>query len=102
MADNCNFPHVRLAKGACTRFETRQDFLDDRARMKDSLASEAWAHTTMETVNAVQEGPGKVHLAIVQLREHADGTVYRPFNTFWIVTLQDGHWGIQFRSSFLS
>ena len=40
MADNCNFPHVRLAKGAFTRFETRQDFLDDHARMKDSLASE--------------------------------------------------------------
>jgi len=102
MADNCNFPHVRLAQGKFTRFETRQDFLDSQMGLKDRLEAEGWVHTTMDSVKVVQEGPDKVHLAIVQLREHADGTVYKPFNTLWIITLQDGNWGIQFRSSYVT
>ena len=43
----------------------------------------------------------KVHLAITNERRHADGTVYKRFDTFWIATCVDGHWGIQFRSSYL-
>lgn len=83
MADNCNFPHVRLAQGTFTRFETRRDFLDSQVGLKDRLEAEGWAHTTMDSVKIVQEGPDNVHLAIVQLREHADGTVYKLFNRGW-------------------
>ena len=78
-----------------------EDFLNAHANMKERLSAQGWAHTTMEKVEVVHEGPDKVHLAILQHREHADGTVYRPFETLWIMTLQDGHWGVQFRSSFL-
>jgi hypothetical protein len=81
MADACNFPHVRLALGKFTTHETREDFIRAGANLKDRL---------------------KVHFAIVNKRQHTDGTVYKPFNTFWIATLQDGHWGIQFRSSYLT
>ena len=102
MADACNFPHVRLAKGSFTRFETREDFLKTHASMKDRLKAEGWNNTTMESIKVVHEGPDKVHLAIENSRRHADGTVYKPFNTFWVITLQDGHWGIQFRSSYLT
>lgn len=34
-------------------------------------------------------------------RRRADGSVYSPFETLWIATLQDGRWGIAFRSSYL-
>ena len=101
MADNTNFPHIRHAEGTFRFLDTREDFLNAHANMKERLSAQGWAHTTMEKVEVVHEGPDKVHLAILQHREHADGTVYRPFETLWIMTLQDGHWGVQFRSSFL-
>jgi len=34
-------------------------------------------------------------------RRREDGTVYNEFDSLWIVTEQDGHWGVQFRSSYL-
>ena len=40
-------------------------------------------------------------MALVMARRDKDGTVYNRFDTFWVATLEDGHWGIRFRSSFL-
>jgi len=35
-------------------------------------------------------------------RWRKDGSLLSTFETIYIVTLQDGHWGIQARSSFAS
>ena len=35
------------------------------------------------------------------LGRRADGSIYHRFKSLWIATEQDGHWGIQFRSSYL-
>ena len=102
MADACNFPHVRLALGKFTTHETREDFIQASANLKSRLEAEGWARTHTESIEVIHEGPDKVHFAIVNQRQHTDGTVYKPFNTFWIVTLQDDRWGIQFRSSYLT
>ena len=48
------------------------------------------------------DGADKVHLAINYARCRADGTEYYAFPSLWIFTRIDGHWGVQFRSSFLS
>ncbi len=95
-----NFPHVRLAGG---RFETFEDA--DAMRRYDAsrtsgLADEGWARTTLEECEAVQSGPGKVHCTVRYARRRSDGTVYHEFDSLWIVTEQDGHWGVQFRSSY--
>jgi hypothetical protein len=43
-----------------------------------------------------------VHLKVAFSRWRADGSLIGRFETIYIVTLQDGHWGIQARSSFAS
>jgi hypothetical protein len=101
-ADTFNFPHIRLAKGKFTVLETREDYLKNGARMKTALQEEAWHHTVLESLEVIQEGPDKVHLIIENTRRRADDTVYNRFRTLWIATSQDGHWGIQFRSSYLA
>jgi hypothetical protein len=100
-ADSFNFPHIRLAEGKFTILETRDDYLKNGARMKVALEEAGWHHSVMESLEVIQEGPDKVHLAIENTRRRADDTVYHRFKTLWIATLQDGHWGIQFRSSYL-
>jgi hypothetical protein len=97
-----NFPHVRLANG---RFETIEgpDTLRTRhERSTAGLQAEGWHHTNLDTIEAVQSGPDKVHFTLRYTRCRADGTPYDTFDSLWIVTDQDGHWGVQFRSSYLS
>ncbi len=102
MADAFNFPHIRLASGTFTIIETREDFLQlqDRTDAR-RVAVEGWHHTVIESLEVVHEGPDKAHLAIEYTRRRADDSVYSRFNSLWIATLQDEHWGIQFRSSYM-
>jgi hypothetical protein len=99
MADAFNFPHIRLASGKFAVFETREDFMRRFDANTSALAAEGWHHTVIESLEVIHAAPDKVHLAIAYTRRHADDTVYSQFNSLWIATRQEGHWGIQFRSS---
>lgn len=101
LADTLNYPHVRLANGVFTEIPNREAFIERSRAGKARLTAEGWARTTVAKVVAIHVGSDKVHLAITNERRHADGTVYKRFDTFWIATCVDGHWGIQFRSSYL-
>ena len=97
-----HFPHLRLAgNNYFQSFETSNDFRVAQEGVGARLNAEGWHHTFTLSIVAVQEGPLKVHLAIRQSRQRADGTEYIGFDTLWIFTKIDGRWGVQFRSSFL-
>ena len=100
-ADTFNFPHIRLAEGKFVVMETGDDYRKNGARIQALLEEEGWHHTVLESLEVIQEGPDKVHLVIENTRRRTDDTIYNRFKTLWIATLQDGHWGIQFRSSYL-
>jgi len=98
-----HFPHRRLATDNQFQvWETAGDFRAPQDGMTERLAAEGWDHTTSLSVEAVQAGPDKVHLAIRQSRQRADGSEYNGFDTLWLFTKIDGRWGVQFRSSFLA
>ncbi len=101
LADSLNYPHFRLANGRFETMESRDAFVERAPRVARQLEKEGWHHTVMTSLDVVHEGDDKVHLAITYDRCHADGSVYNTFDTLWIATLQDAHWGIQFRSSYL-
>ena len=100
-AGTLNYPHTRLALGRFRTFESAQEFIDSATANEPRLIDEGWHHTVMAKIEAVHAGADKVHLAITNERCHEDGTVYNTFDTLWIATLDEGHWGIKFRSSFL-
>jgi len=99
-----HFPHRRLSGD--NEFQVWRTPDDFRATRGESLlvhlSAQAWHHTETTSIEAVQSGPDKVHLAINQSRRHADGAEYNAFPTLWIFTKINGRWGVQFRSSFLS
>lgn len=101
MADTFNFPHVRLALGRFVTIESAEALIALQPAIERSLEAEGWHHTVIDSVRVVHEGPDKVHLALRYSRCHEDGAVYNTFDTLWIATRQDDHWGIQFRSSYL-
>lgn len=102
MAGAFNFPHVRLAGGRFIDFPTAQDFITVQAGVSEQRKGEGFHHTTIEGMETVYAGDDKVHLAMDFARRRADDTIYERFHSLWIVTCLDGHWGVQFRSSFLS
>ncbi|RLT38746.1 MAG: hypothetical protein DWI58_14550 [Chloroflexi bacterium] len=99
--DTFNFPHVRLAGGKFRTIEDGDAMRTQNATGTERLRAEGWGYTTLESITPVQSGPGKVHVAVHYARRRSDGTVYTEFDSLWIVTEQDGHWGVQFRSSYL-
>lgn len=101
IADTFNFPHVRLNKGVFTIFQDREDYFRKSAGLKARLEAEGWHHTTLESVDIINETPDKVHMNLKFTRRRADDSIYNPFETLWIATLVNGHWGIAFRSSYL-
>ncbi len=103
MAAEMHFPHRRLPGGnEFEVWETADDYRASRGeRMTASLGGEGWDHTATTSIEAVQSGVDKVHLALNQSRRRADGTEYKAFPTLWVFSRIDGRWGVQFRSSFL-
>ena len=101
LADSLNYPHIRLANDRFATIQSREAFVSRSDAAKRSLDAEGWHHTVMTSAEVVHGGKDKVHLAIRFDRCHEDGSVYNTFDTLWIATQQDAHWGIQFRSSFL-
>lgn len=101
LADTLNYPHVRLANGRFVTIDSAADFVARSRKGKELLEAEGWHHTELRSIEVIHSGPDKVHMALTIDRCHEDDTVYNQFQTFWIATLQAGHWGIQFRSSYL-
>jgi hypothetical protein len=101
LAASLNYPHVRLANGRFETIESQGAFVERAPRVARQLEKEGWHHTVLTSLEVVHEDEDKVHLSIRYDRCRADGSVYNSFDTLWIATLQDAHWGIQFRSSYL-
>ena len=101
LASTLNYPHVRLANGRFVTIESHGAFVERAPLVARALQEERWHHTVLTSIEVVHEGDDKVHLAIRFDRCHEDGRVYNQFETLWIATRQDAHWGIQFRSSYL-
>jgi hypothetical protein len=92
-----HFPHVRLASGKVTVFQNRGDY-----KLKDfhARAGDGWARSQWEDRTPIHVGSQKVHLAVEFSRWRQDGSELGRYKSIYVVTLQDGHWGIQARSSF--
>lgn len=101
LAASLNYPHIRLTRDF-TRVETAAEFIERSRAGESRLREEGWHHTEIGAINPVQVGRDKVHLVLTMNRCRADGGVYNAFETLWIATLVDDHWGIQFRSSYLA
>ncbi|MEC9251770.1 MAG: hypothetical protein VX697_02160 [Pseudomonadota bacterium] len=100
-AGTLNYPHTRLALGRFRTFESARESIAASTAAEPRLDDEGWHHSVIAEIEAVHVGEDKVHLAMTVERCHEDGTVYNTFDTLWIATLDENHWGIKFRSSFL-
>jgi hypothetical protein len=94
-----NFPHVRIASDAVAVFPDAAAFRSgfEFARFAEQTG---WSRSEWTERRVVQAGPDKVHVAVVFTRFRADGSVLARYESLYIVTKSNGHWGVQARSSY--
>ncbi len=93
-----HYPHVRInEQGGVNIWQTAAD----AGTNFDALArNEGWARSSLDAVTMRANDAVKVHFEVAFSRYKADGTKYATYQSLWIVTLKDGAWGVQARSSF--
>lgn len=97
-AATLNYPHVRFASNEVRVWTDAGQFARENADYPKRLAP--WDHSRWESLQVIQSGPDKVHFSVVFVRFDANGKEIGKFPSLYIVTLKNGHWGIQARSSF--
>ena len=90
----CNYPHAFVgSNGGIRIIEDRWEANFDAMRER-----EGWHHSTLDSARAFIVKKDKVHFEIVFSRHKADGTTYHTVPGLWIMTKQDGKWGLSLRS----
>ena len=91
-----NFPSVRLASNRMVILQAG----DHQPGMFEQGALSEWDHSAWERRAVIHAGPDKVHFDTRFTRYRADGSVIGGFDSIYVVTCENGHWGVKARSSF--
>ena len=97
-AATLNYPHVRFASNEVRVYNAAEEFAREMKDYPKRLAP--WHHSRWESMSVAQSGPDKVHFTVTFVRYDENDKEIGKFPSLYIVTLKDGHWGVQARSSF--
>ena len=92
-----HFPHYRLASGRMNVLD--KPGMQDAARVWASAGS-AWHHSKWDRRRIISSSPDKVHVDTKFTRYRADGSKIGTYESLYIVTKEDGRWGVKLRSSY--
>jgi hypothetical protein len=93
-----HYPHVRINEAGGVNIW--RDASEAGTNFDALARSEGWARSSLDSVVMRQNDAVKVHFDVVFSRYKVEGTKYATYQSLWIVTLKDGAWGVQARSSF--
>jgi hypothetical protein len=91
-----NFPSVRLASNTLVIIEPGYH----HPGMFNQGALADWDHSAWERREVIHAGVDKVHIDTRFTRYRADGSVIGGFDSIYVVTCENGRWGVKARSSF--
>jgi hypothetical protein len=95
-----NHPHARVGADGTLAIregdsaQRRQDFFDVFRQRT------GWNHSCWDLREVIQSSENKVHIQVQFSRYRTDGSKIGAYPSIWVMTSQDGHWGIKMRSSF--
>ncbi len=94
MVATFHFPHVRVGGGEVRVSESGAEYMDrfDFEALSERLG---WERSEWDTVEAIQVGARGVNLAITGTRYGPGGTKIHSFDAIYLITEQDGRWGIR-------
>ena len=92
-----NYPSVRLASGKVVLIDKPGFHPPD---MFDRFRGQGWDHSAWDHRKIIHNSDDKVHVDTRFTRYREDGSKIGVYDSIYVVTRQDGHWGVQARSSF--
>lgn len=98
-AKTLNYPHVRIA-GDDVRVWQDVDEYTAYMDFDRFVEQTGWDHSAWDERTIVQSGKDKVHIAVTFSRYDKNDKKIATYQSMYIVTNRDGHWGTQARSSF--
>jgi hypothetical protein len=95
-----NYPHYRFASGKMMQW--KKEDMDDVyiKRVKTNLTNGGWHHSVWTRREIVHCSDVKIHVDTQFTRYREDGSIIGAYDSLYVLTLIDGHWGVQMRSSF--
>lgn len=91
-----NFPRLSIGRnGQVVVREGPDDIATDFDLLRQA---EGWDHSTIDLAEALQVSSDTVHFKVVFSRRRSDGAAYRTVPALFILTRQDGDWGLQLQS----
>jgi len=93
-----HFPHYRIAGGNVSVLQDPKTLPELFERFVAAMP--AWDHSAWARREVIHSGPDKVHIDTRFIRYRADGSVLASYDSLYIVTKRNGHWGVLARSSF--
>jgi hypothetical protein len=97
LAKTLNYPHVRFASGTVKVFANMDDF--SARPIYKSLTASGWDHSRWLAREVSLASLEKVHIATTFGRFDQKNQIMGTYQSLYIVTNVDDHWGIQARSS---
>jgi hypothetical protein len=91
-----HFPHYRLASGKMSVLKSAT--LDTTVFIK--LQQGGWDYSRWDHRNIIQASADKVHVDTRFSRYRKDGSKIGSYESLYIVTKENGKWGVKFRSSY--
>jgi hypothetical protein len=91
-----HFPHYRLASGKMTVLERPGQ--QDATRLWQAIPG--WHHSKWDRRRIVHASADKIHVDTKFTRYRADGSRIGSYESLYILTKEDGRWGVKLRSSF--
>jgi len=92
-----HFPHVHFHFGKVTAMPTPSDYHNFVSARGGQSAR--WGRSAWDYQKVIDAGPEELHFRVQFTRYRADDTPIGSYRSLYIVTLQDGRWGITARSS---
>jgi hypothetical protein len=91
-----HFPHYRLASGKMSVLEKPGQ--QDAARIWQAITD--WHHSKWDRRRIINASADKVHVDTKFTRYRADGSRIGSYESLYILTKENGRWGVKLRSSF--
>lgn len=98
--ETLNYPHLRISgAGSVTIANVPEEYAAgmDFERWAKSIG---WDHSGWDYRKIIHSTPGKVHLDVQFTRYNSENEAIATYKAIYIVTDQNGRWGIIFRSSY--
>ena len=100
-ANTHNFPHVRIAGGQVSLWETKKDYVNHFSQpdMFEFLESIGWHYSEWVSRDFDLVSNDKVHVSVIFQRYDKEKKPHSKYEALYVVTKKSSKWGVQARSS---